>query len=67
VGGLYELSTDPSEDHDVSQTSVQARDAMTARLSAWLKRNPAAKPAEGDAPTLEGEALDQLRALGYAD
>jgi arylsulfatase A-like enzyme len=61
---LYDLASDPREQHDIGDEQPDVRERLVALAEGYLERPP---PEWGDAPDVElDEAqLQQLRALGY--
>ncbi len=63
---LYDLATDPREQHDVAAARPADAVALGATLDAWLTANPPAPPAPpASAPAPDRER--ELRALGYLE
>ena len=57
---LYDLQTDPRQDHDVAAAHAAIAAAMTARAAAIHTSGAATS-----APAISGDAQERLRALGY--
>jgi arylsulfatase A-like enzyme len=58
---LYDLNTDPGEQHDLSKTNVAKTTELRAKLDAHiandLKADPNAKPTVGCLPVYDGECI----------
>jgi len=61
---LFDVRSDPAEEHDVAAQHPDVVRELSAELDAWALRTHA--PSAGG-ELLSREALDQLRALGYVD
>ena len=60
---LYDLSTDPDETRDLSQSQATMARQLNADLKAWIKASPSRPPHK---LLLSPEALQRLKSLGYA-
>jgi uncharacterized sulfatase len=60
---LYDMHADPAEAHDVSEKLPEQTAQMRAAARAYMSDEYRAESTEEPSP----EALEQLRALGYAD
>ena len=63
---LYDLRSDPGEEHDVAALQPEARHRLEALLEAW-KAGLAPPPKSAQAASPDAETTRQLRALGYAE
>lgn len=65
---LYDLTTDPAEEHDLAAERQALARQLDAQLSEFLKRWPplSEEPAASDAVT-DPALMERLRALGYVD
>lgn len=61
---LYDLTTDPGEQKNLATQQNPIVAVLKDKLQQRLKNNPFA-PIKGDAPGLDPEAVQKLRALGY--
>ena len=62
---LYDLTRDPTEQHDRADAEPDRARELAATLDAWLDAHRAAAPA-GAAP-VGADRMDDLRALGYVE
>src|SRR5262245_32757791 len=60
---LFQRSADPQEAHNLVAERAAAAAAARQRLEEWLRATPETAPPLG--PTVDPEALESLRALGY--
>jgi len=58
---LYDLSTDPKEQHDLSATRADKTTEMRGLLESWKARTPLWQQDSGD----DAEVLQRLETLGY--
>ena len=65
---LYDLASDPAEEHDLIADRQALARQLDAQLTEFLERWPplSEEPAPSDAVT-NPALLDRLRALGYVD
>ena len=61
---LYDLTADPAEEHDLSSERVADVARLGAILDEWSQARPEAQGTSH--PELDPEAVERLRALGYA-
>ena len=59
---LYDLTADPGEDHPLAK--AEWAPALRDAAKAWLQ---AREPSTGEAPQLDSDQLESLRALGYTE
>ena len=65
---LYDLSRDPTEQHDVRAEHPELAAALERKLLAWLATTPRyAGDTKTDLKTLDGRTQEMLRALGYLE
>ena len=65
---LYDLSRDPTEQHDVAVEHPEVLAELRAALGEWLKTTPRyAGDAKTDLEKLDPETQERLRSLGYLD
>lgn len=64
---LYDLATDPGEDHDLLRRPTPAITRLAGRFDAELRRLAAEAPGRPARTHLSEEALERLRALGYIE
>ncbi len=68
---LFNLATDPGENHDLAATAVAERGRLENELAVWKSflRMPDlhAEVIGGAVPEIDAAALEQLKALGYVE
>jgi arylsulfatase A-like enzyme len=64
---LYDLATDPGEQHNLLVDPSPAAAAIGARLDAELRQIAAERLGQADEVVLDAETLEQIKALGYAE
>jgi arylsulfatase A-like enzyme len=63
---LYDLRSDPGEQHDLASDAPEQRDRLLELLRAW-QGELAPPPTVSRLESTDTETLEQLRALGYAE
>jgi len=61
---VFDLITDPGEEHNLAGTDEIEVAWLRSRLSAWLETQRALQPVPGD-QVMDDETKDELEALGY--
>jgi len=64
---LFDLSTDPGEQHDVSRAHPDVVESLSALLEERLRMAGASSMAPLEATDLDDEYIEQLKALGYLE
>ena len=62
---LFDLETDPGEEHDLAAAGCAARCEALASLLRAFRASLQEAPGESDLGTFGEEDLEELRALGY--
>ncbi|MFQ6103538.1 MAG: sulfatase-like hydrolase/transferase [Candidatus Glassbacteria bacterium] len=61
---LFDLSSDSDENRDISDSLINLRDSLLAKMEA-IHRSSSSKAVEGESRKIDKATEDQLKALGY--